>query len=55
MMAREAAELATRAGVRRLLLTHYRSITPREAVLAEVKSIFGDSVEYAEEGRRYAV
>jgi ribonuclease BN (tRNA processing enzyme) len=55
MTAAEAADLAAKSGARRLLLTHYRSMSPREAALSEARSIFGDSVEYVEEGRRYVV
>jgi ribonuclease BN (tRNA processing enzyme) len=52
----EAAQLARRAGVTRLLLTHYRSVPERDGeLLAEASAAFGRSIEFAEEGRTYTV
>jgi ribonuclease BN (tRNA processing enzyme) len=55
MTAAEAAEVAAKSGARRLLLTHYRSMSPRDAALAEARGIFGAAVDYVEEGRCYTV
>jgi ribonuclease BN (tRNA processing enzyme) len=56
MTAAEAADLARRAGVARLLLTHYRCNPGRNGhLLAEASAAFGGPTELAEEGRSYSV
>jgi ribonuclease BN (tRNA processing enzyme) len=56
MLASEAADLARRAGVRRLLLTHYRSDPdPQEYVLAVARGVFDGPTELAIEGKTYSV
>lgn len=40
LYARQAADIAARAGVRRLLLTHYWYETPREEYAAEARQVF---------------
>ncbi|WP_433269274.1 MBL fold metallo-hydrolase [Actinosynnema sp. CS-041913] len=51
----QAGELATAAGVGRLLLTHIAPWTDPEAVLAEARSTFAGPVELARQGHKYAV
>lgn len=43
MTARQAAETAVQAGVRRLLLTHFWYEIPREAYLAEARQVYPDA------------
>jgi len=50
----EAARLARAAGVERLLLTHAPA-GPREERLRAAREAFGGEVEFAEEGRSYAI
>ena len=55
MSGREAGELAARAGVRRLLITHVPPWTSREAVLKEAQAVFEGPSELVVEGGRYEV
>jgi len=56
MCAREAGDIARRAGVRKLMLTHYRSTKKLDAHHREAASgTFGGPVELAKEGRCYEV
>ncbi|MFD4639578.1 MBL fold metallo-hydrolase [Lentzea sp. NPDC058436] len=52
---REAGELARRAGVGRLLITHVPPWTSRDAVLEEARSAFGGRSELVVQGGRYEV
>ncbi|WP_394613421.1 MBL fold metallo-hydrolase [Lentzea sp. JNUCC 0626] len=52
---REAGELAERAGVGRLLITHVPPWTSREDVLEEARSAFGGPSELVVQGGRYEV
>jgi ribonuclease BN (tRNA processing enzyme) len=52
---RQAGELAARAGVGRLLITHVPPWTSREDVLKEAKSAFDGPCELVVEGGRYEV
>jgi ribonuclease BN (tRNA processing enzyme) len=52
---REAGELAARAGVGRLLITHVPPWTSREDVLKEAQSAFDGPCELVVEGGRYEV
>jgi ribonuclease BN (tRNA processing enzyme) len=52
---RQAGELATEAGVGRLVLTHVPPWTDRDAVLAEAKGAFTGDVVLAEAGVDYPV
>jgi ribonuclease BN (tRNA processing enzyme) len=52
---REAGELAARAGVRRLLVTHVPPWTDREAVLAEARQVFHGEAQLVEFGDTYTV
>lgn len=51
---RLAAEIATRAGVRKLLLTHIWPFYDRQAMLAQAQQIF-QATELAEELKRYTI
>lgn len=53
--AREAAEMATRAGVRSLILTHLSGRSSAESILLEARAHFSGPVVVAEDGGRYAV
>ena len=56
MTAREAAELAAQARVKRLVLTHFHSGPERnETTLAEARALFGGPTEFAQEGQSYVV
>ncbi len=52
---RQAGELAAKAGVGRLVLTHVQPWTDRDAVLAEARAAFPGDVELAEPGACYQV
>jgi ribonuclease BN (tRNA processing enzyme) len=52
---REAGDLATRAGVRRLLITHVPPWTDREAVFAEARQRFHGDSRLVELGDTYTV
>lgn len=53
LTAREAGELARRAGVRRLLLTHLQPGGDPDAYRREAEDAFGAQVEIVEAGHRY--
>jgi ribonuclease BN (tRNA processing enzyme) len=53
MSAREAGELAARAGVRRLVLTHISDELDAAHALAEARAGFSGPVEIAAEGAAY--
>ncbi len=55
MSGRQVGELAARAGVGRLLITHVPPWTSREDVLKEAKSAFDGPCELVVEGGRYEV
>jgi ribonuclease BN (tRNA processing enzyme) len=55
MSGRQAGELATRAGVRRLVLTHVTPWTDKTAVLAEARAAFAGDVMLAEAGAEYPI
>jgi ribonuclease BN (tRNA processing enzyme) len=55
MSAREAGELAARAGVRRLVLTHISDELDPAHALAEARAGFAGPVEIAAEGAAYSV
>ncbi|ONI81091.1 MBL fold metallo-hydrolase [Actinosynnema sp. ALI-1.44] len=52
---REAGELASRAGARRLLITHVPPWTDREAVLAEARQAYQGDARLVELGDTYTV
>jgi ribonuclease BN (tRNA processing enzyme) len=49
LTARQAAQVAVEAGVRRLVLTHIAGGTDRERVLAEAREVYDGPVELAED------
>jgi len=55
MTAREAGELARRAGAERLLLTHYSDLLDPERVRSEGEAGFGGPLELVQAGARYTV
>ncbi len=52
---RQAAEAATEAGARRLLLTHVQPWVDRQAILDEARTSFDGAAELVEAGRSYDV
>lgn len=55
MSGHEAGELAARAGVGRLVVTHVSPWTDRSAILAEAKAAFDGDVVLAEPGGEYPI
>jgi ribonuclease BN (tRNA processing enzyme) len=56
MSAREAGEVARKAGARRLMLTHFRSTDKLDTHHREAaESTFGGPVELAREGKQYVI
>jgi ribonuclease BN (tRNA processing enzyme) len=55
LTARQAGEAATRAGVRRLLLTHLVAWNDREASRAEAAAAFGGELALAAAGQHFAL
>ncbi|MEU0880349.1 MBL fold metallo-hydrolase [Lentzea sp. NPDC005914] len=55
MSGREAGELASRSGARRLLITHVPPWTSRDDVLEEAKAAFDGPCELVVQGGRYEV
>jgi ribonuclease BN (tRNA processing enzyme) len=55
MTPRQAGELGRRAGVRRLVITHFSDEVDPEFVRSEATAGFGGEVEVAHEGARYTV
>jgi ribonuclease BN (tRNA processing enzyme) len=55
MTAREAGELARKAGVKRLVLTHLKHDLDPARSLAQAAEVFGGKVEMAEPGRAFEV
>ena len=51
----ELGELATRAGVQRLLITHVAPWTDPQAVLAEARTTYAGPVELVTKGARYEI
>jgi ribonuclease BN (tRNA processing enzyme) len=55
LSAREAGEMAHRAGVKRLVLTHTWGAFDKAYLIAEARAVFGGPVEVAVEGAVYEV
>ncbi|MFD1032685.1 MBL fold metallo-hydrolase [Metaplanococcus flavidus] len=55
MSGRQAGELATRAGVKQMVLTHLPQYGDIEEILASAKQTFSGAVEFAEIGKTYRI